>query len=125
MLVAARIFFGLFFFGSAMLKVFAAETELSMMREVGFTAPVPLYVAAAVVQMVAGGALLANRFVPWAALALAGYVALINVFMHAFWMLEGAAWLIQFQLFSKNLGIMAGLVALAGATLDRDANRHA
>ncbi len=114
MLTTARLFFGLFFLGSAMLKVYAAEAELGMMVAAGFAAPLPLYIAAALAQTVLGAALLAGIAVREACLGLIAYVAVINWFMHPFWVFEGAAWGIQFQLFSKNVGIMAGLLAVAG-----------
>ncbi len=112
----ARIAFGLFFLGSAVLKIFAAEVEMGIMREAGFANPLPFYVAAATAQALGGGALVIGRFVRPAAIGLIAYVAVINYFMHPFWMLAGEDWSIQFQLFTKNLGIMAGLLAVAGAS---------
>ncbi len=124
MLTAARLFFGLFFVGSAGLKVVAASTELEMMRVAGFDNPLPFYIVAATAQAILGSALLAGFAVREACLGLIAYVAVINWFMHPFWVFEGEAASIQFQLFSKNVGIMAGLFAVAGgwnkwATLPR------
>lgn len=116
MLIVARIAFGLFFLGSAVLKIYAASYEMDMMRAAGFANPLALYVTAAVAQAIAGLALLSGRMVVWACLGLIAYVAVVNYFLHAFWLLEGEAASIQFQLFTKNLGIMAGLLAIAGAS---------
>lgn len=120
---AARIAFGVFFLGSSVLKIFAADYELDMMRSVGFADPFPLYAVAALSQALGGAALIANRLVRPAAIGLIVYVAIVNYAMHAFWMLEGEAWSIQFQLFTKNLGIMAGLAAVAGNAGTRSATR--
>lgn len=115
MLTVARIAFGAFFLGSAALKVAATDTLVGMMREVGFSGPEPLVYLAAAAQAIGGAALIANVAVREAALGLIAYVAIINLFMHAFWLLDGEAASLQFQLFSKNVGIMAGLLAVAGA----------
>lgn len=115
MLASARVAFGFFFAGSAVLKYFASDYELQMMRSAGFSNPLPLYVIAATAQLVLGAALIANRLARPAALGLVLYVAVISFYLHPFWTLTGEAWSIQFQLFTKNLGIMAGLLAVAGA----------
>ena len=69
---------------------------------------------AAFAQLLGGGALLLGYNVREACLGLIAYVAVVNWFLHPFWALEGEAASIQFQLFSKNVGIMTGLLAIAG-----------
>jgi putative oxidoreductase len=115
MLSLARWAFGLFFVGSAILKYIAADVELAMLVDAGFAEPLPWLIFAASAQLAGGMALLINRLVRLAALGLFAYVGLVNFFLHPFWVLTGEAWSIQFQLFTKNLGIMAGLLAIAGA----------
>lgn len=87
---------------------------VGMLSDAGFTAPLPFVYLAMVSQLAGGGALIIGRFVRPAAFGLIAYVAVINWFLHPFWVLEGEAASIQFQLFTKNLGIMAGLLAVAG-----------
>ena len=110
----ARWLFGLFFLGSAILKVAETEALADMLRAVGFLAPEPMVYLAAFAQAIGGGALLLGYNVREAAIGLILYVAVVNFFLHAFWTLEGEAASIQFQLFSKNVGIMTGLLAIAG-----------
>ena len=110
----ARWLFGLFFLGSAILKIVETETLADMLRAVGFLAAEPMVYLAAFAQAVGGGALLFGYNVREACLGLIAYVAVVNFYLHAFWALEGEAASIQFQLFSKNVGIMAGLLAIAG-----------
>ena len=110
----ARWLFGLFFLGSALLKIVETEALAGMLRAVGFLAPEPMIYLAAFAQAVGGGALLLGYNVREAAIGLILYVAVVNFFLHAFWTLEGEAASIQFQLFSKNVGIMTGLLAIAG-----------
>jgi putative oxidoreductase len=101
------------------LKIGATETMVAMLSNAGFEKPLPLVYIAAAAQMAAGAALLSGRLVQPAAFGLIAYVAVVNFYMHPFWMLHGEAASIQFQLFTKNLGIMAGLLAVAGAHRDR------
>ena len=110
----ARILFGIFFLGSAILKIVETETLAGMLSAVGFLAPEPLVYIAAFAQALAGGALILGYNVREACLGLILYVAVVNFFLHAFWNFEGETASIQFQLFSKNVGIMTGLLAIAG-----------
>lgn len=90
-----------------------------MLSGAGFERPLPFVYFASVAQMAAGVALIAGRLVQPAAFGLIAYVAVVNWYLHPFWVLEGEAASIQFQLFTKNLGIMAGLLAVAGAQHDK------
>ncbi|MFN3765159.1 MAG: DoxX family protein [Aliihoeflea sp.] len=111
----ARIAFGLFFAGSALLKLGATDTMVTMLSGAGFERPLPFVYLASVAQMAAGAALVSGRLVRPAAFGLIAYVAVVNWYLHPYWVLDGEAASIQFQLFTKNLGIMAGLLAVAGA----------
>lgn len=115
MLAVARVVFGVFFAGSAVLKFLATGTMAEMLGAAGFAHPLPWIWFAAASQLAGGLALIANRLVRWAAIGLIVYVTLVNVILHGFWNLTGEAASIQFQLFSKNLGIIAGLLAVGGA----------
>ncbi|MDP2120455.1 MAG: DoxX family protein [Hoeflea sp.] len=115
MLAVARLAFGVFFVGSAVLKLMATGPMVEMLSAAGFAAPLRWVWVAAGFQLAGGLALIANRLVRWASLGLIAYVALVNGVLHGFWILDGEAASIQFQLFSKNLGIIAGLLAIGGA----------
>ena len=49
----------------------------------------------------------------WAALGMAIFVAVITPLFHNFWAMPEAQQMLQKQAFSKNVGIVAGLLALA------------
>ncbi len=100
------------------MKLGATDTMVAMLSGAGFERPLPFVYFASAAQMAAGLALIAGRFVRRAAFGLIAYVAVVNWFLHPFWVLEGEAASIQFQLFTKNLGIIAGLLAVAGAHHD-------
>lgn len=110
----ARWFLGAFFLGSALLKLARTDVMVELLQGAGFLAPEPLVYIAAFAQAIGGGALLLGYNVREASLGLIAYVAVVNWVLHPFWGLEGQAAAIQFQLFTKNLGIMAGLLAVAG-----------
>lgn len=88
---------------------------VEMLAGAGFGRPLPFVYLASAAQMAAGIALVSGRLVRPAAYGLIAYVAVVNWYLHPFWVLEGEAASVQFQLFTKNLGIMAGLLAVAGA----------
>ena len=115
MMTFARLAFGAFFLGSAVLKMWKMDALLAMLAAAGFAQPLGWLLFAASCQAVAAIALLSGVAVREAALGLVAYVACINIFMHPFWAFQGEAAAIQFQLFTKNLGIMAGLLAVASA----------
>lgn len=120
LIAIARIAFGVFFVGSAVLKMAATGYMAGMLSRAGFGQPAPLVYAAMALQTAGGGALIIGRLVVPAAFGLIAYVAVVNWYLHPFWVLQGEEAAIQFQLFSKNAGIMAGLLAIAGAAaLDR------
>ena len=119
LLAIARIAFGVFFVGSAILKVAETDYMVGMLAEAGFSAPLPFVYIAMAAQIAGGGALILGRLVVPAAFGLIAYVAIVNWYLHPFWVLGGEDAAIQFQLSTKNLGIMAGLLSVAGADASR------
>lgn len=115
-LTMARVAFGVFFLGSAILKLWKTDVMTALLVGAEFTTPLPLIYLAAACQAAAGSALIAGILVREAAIGLIAYVAVVNYYLHAFWQLNGEAASIQFQLFSKNVGIMTGLLAIAGTS---------
>ena len=55
-----------------------------------------------------------DRFVRFSALGLVAYILVINVLLHDFWNFTGVQGGHELQNFIKNLGILAGLLVLAG-----------
>lgn len=80
--------------------------------------PMPeiLLVIATIAQTAGSLSLLLDRFVRFSALGLVAYIIVINVMMHDFWNLSGLVFAHELQNFIKNLGILAGLLILAGIT---------
>lgn len=116
LLAVARVAFGIFFLGSAILKMAALDYMTGMLADAEFRTPLPFVLVAMIAQIAGGGALIVGRMVVPAAFGLIAYVAVVNYYLHPFWVLGGEEAAMQFQLFTKNLGIMAGLLAIAGTS---------
>lgn len=115
LLLIGRGLLGLYFIGPGLQKVFAWDAMSAYMaaHDVPF---IPVLLALTTVIQVGGGAcLLIGYRAQWMAFILAGLTLVINFYMHDFWNLEeGLQRMHETQNFVKNLGIMAGLLCLAG-----------
>ena len=110
-----RVLLGFYFFGPGLLKVFDPGFYEGYMATHGVPFVTPLLWLTVVIQVV-GGLLLMIGYRPRPiAFLLAGLTLVINVFMHDFWnSYEGLVPEHEQQNFVKNLGIMAGLLYIAG-----------
>ena len=59
------------------------------------------------------------RLLFWAAVALAGFSVLTNLYFHRFWALDGQIAQLELSLFFKNLAIAGGMLMVAGAVMTR------
>ena len=111
-----RWLLALYFFVPGVMKVFSFGATSAYMAQHGVPL-VPVLLAVTIVLQVGGSVLLAIGWrTPWVALALALLVLVISLFMHDFWnVYEGGNQGHEMQNFIKNLGIMAGLLVLAGS----------
>lgn len=114
MITTGRILVGLYFLLPGILKFVAFPMHVSLMTGHGITYAAPLLVVAGVVQVAGALLLMANRFVRFVALGFVAYILVINVMLHDFWNFTGAEAAHETQNFIKNLGILAGLLVLAG-----------
>ncbi len=92
----------------------------------GLPMPEVLAVAAIVVEIGAGIALLIGWQTRWAALALALFTLMAALFFHNFWGVPADQVMTQKLMFTKNLGIAGGLLAIAalgGGALGLDGRR--
>ncbi|MEO9970357.1 MAG: DoxX family protein, partial [Hyphomonadaceae bacterium] len=77
----------------------------------------PLVAFSAVVNIVGGLFLATNRHVRLTSFGFVLYIVLVNALLHDFWNFPD-----EMQNFIKNLGILAGLLVLAGASPSRPLN---
>jgi len=110
-----RVLLGLYFVVPGIMKILGWSGTVGYMQQHGVPF-VPVLLALTIVLQVGGGAMLALGIrTHLVAFVLAGLTLAINVFMHDFWnTYEGVDTPHEMQNFIKNLGIMAGLLYIAG-----------
>jgi putative oxidoreductase len=113
---AGRWLIALYFFVPGIMKFLAMPMHVGLMTFHKVPFPLTLLIVAGVVQVIGAVLLFANRFVRFTALGFVIYTLLINFLLHDFWNFEGLVAGHEMQNFIKNLGIVAGLLVLAGAS---------
>ncbi len=115
MLITGRALLGLYFIVPGLAKIFQFTAMSEYMSLHGVPAIPVLLVLTIVVQVGAGASLTIGYRTQMMAFLLAGLTLMINLFMHDFWnVYEGTDQAHETQNFIKNLGIMAGLLFVAG-----------
>lgn len=114
MITTGRVLLALYFLLPGLMKFAAFPAHVSMMTGHGISNAAPLLAIAGVAQVAGALLLMANRFVRFNALGFVAYILVINVMLHDFWNFSGVQGAHETQNFIKNLGILAGLLVLAG-----------
>lgn len=114
-LLTGRILMGLYFILPAIMKI----TDFDGTRAYMIAHNVPLVslllIVTIFIQLAGGIALIVGYKAKLTAFVLAGLVLVISIFMHNFWDYpEGMELAHETQNFFKNMGIMAGLLVIAG-----------
>lgn len=114
--LAGRIILGLYFLlPGALLKIINPQGTADYMASHGMVL-IPLFLGLTIlIQLAGGAAILVGYKTQIAAFLLAGLTLMISLVMHNFWTLDdGLVRSHETQNFVKNMGIMAGLLAIAG-----------
>lgn len=114
LVTAGRWLIALYFLIPGIMKFMAFPMHIGLMTLHKVPFPAQLLVVAGIAQIIGAFLLVSNRFVRFAALGLGLYVILINFYLHDFWNFTGLVASHELQNFIKNLGILAGLLVLAG-----------
>ena len=114
MITTGRVLLALYFLLPGILKFVAVPMNISLMSAHGIANPAPLLFVAGVAQVAGALMLMTGRFVRFNALGFVAYILVINVLLHDFWNFSGVVGAHELQNFIKNLGILAGLLVLAG-----------
>jgi putative oxidoreductase len=114
LITTGRFLLALYFLLPGILKFVALPAHVTMMEGHGIINALPLLVIAGSAQVIGALLLMANRFVRFNALGFVIYIIVINILMHDFWHFTGTQAAHETQNFIKNLGILAGLLVLAG-----------
>ena len=116
----SRVMLALYFFLPGVSKFIFWDMHITLMETHNMTM-VPLFLAITGATQVIGSIfLLLNKWVVAWALTFAVMIILINLNLHDFWNIyEGVDARHETQNFVKNLGILAGLLALAAVSMER------
>ncbi|WP_379548126.1 DoxX family protein [Qipengyuania sp. DSG2-2] len=114
-----RVLLGLYFLVPGLSKVAGSADTLAYMQGHGIPFAEPLLWFSAVVNIIGGLFLILGRHVKFVAYGFVVYILLVNVLLHDFWTMEGDIVARETQNFVKNLGILAGLLVLAGSSAAR------
>ena len=114
-LLFGRLLMGIYFILPAISKIKDFEGTSAYMQQHNVPMISTLLVVTILIQLAAGAALIVGFRAKYAAFLLAGLTLVISIFMHNFWVMEeGLARAHELQNFFKNMGIMAGLLIVAG-----------
>jgi len=119
MITAGRWLLALYFLVPGIMKFMAWDMSIKLMTDHGIPSPAPLLVIAGAANIIGALLLFTNRFVRLTALGFVVYILIINATLHNFWTLDGVEAGHELQNFIKNLGILAGLLVLAGISPKR------
>ena len=108
-IVIGRLLLALYFLMPGIMKFAAWEDTLALMTLHNVPFEGPLVAFSAIVNIVGGLLLATNRHVRLTSFGFVLYIILVNALLHDFWNFPD-----ELQNFIKNLGILAGLLVLAG-----------
>lgn len=114
-ITVGRVLLGLYFLLPGLMKAAGPAQTIAYMEANGVVLFTPaLMWFATAVNIVGGLMLIFGRHVRYVAYGFVVYILLVNFTLHDFWTMEETRVQHETQNFVKNLGIMAGLLVLAG-----------
>ena len=116
LLFIGRSILGLYFIVPGIMKIAFWDAHIELMNKHHMILVPYLLVLAAIIEMALGGMLILNYKTVYSALCLVGLVILINFNLHDFWNATGVEKAHELQNFIKNIGIIGGLLVMAGQT---------
>lgn len=114
LITSGRVLLALYFLLPGVMKFVSWDMHIALMANHNMVMIPQLLAMAAVFEISAAIALIFNRYTFIVSLSLAVLVLIINVNLHDFWNYTGIEGAHEMQNFVKNLGILAGLLVLAG-----------
>ncbi|OAO03289.1 DoxX family protein [Parasphingorhabdus sp.] len=119
-----RILLGLYFLIPGLMKIAEPANMIAYMQGHDIAFAPQLMWFAAIVNVVGGLLLISGRHVKLVAYGFVAYILVVNFLLHDFWNMEGPDVPHETQNFIKNLGILAGLLVLAGSSAARSLSPH-
>lgn len=109
----SRLLLAALFLPAGIGKITGFEGTVGYIASVGLPMAIAGAVAAIVVEVLGGLALLVGFGTRWAALVLALFTLTASFFFHNYWAVPAEQQFMQQLLFMKNVGVTGGLLALA------------
>jgi len=109
-----RVLLGLYFFLSGIMKLQDSSDAATLMLDRDIPYSEILLPVAIGVEIIAGLALMLGFRVRFATLALIVFTVASNMFIHNFWALPSIDYATEFQLFTRNVAVIAGLLFVFG-----------
>jgi putative oxidoreductase len=109
----ARLLMAALFLPAGIAKLTGFEGTVGYITSVGLPAPTLAALAALVLEIVGGAALIVGLGTRFAALALALFTLVASFIFHAYWSVPADQVFVTQLLFFKNIAVAGGLMALA------------
>ena len=119
LITCGRLLLALYFLVPGIMKFMQWDASVAYMETHNISFAGPLLLIAALANVLGALLLITNRYVRLTSLGFVLYNIIINLQLHAFWNVDPANQMHETQNFIKNLGILAGLLILAGASAKR------
>lgn len=119
LITSGRLLLALYFLVPGVMKFMQWDASVAYMETHNIPYAGHLLLIAALANVLGALLLITNRYVRLTSLGFVLYIIVINLQLHAFWNVEAANQMHETQNFIKNLGILAGLLVLAGASVKR------
>lgn len=114
-----RLLLALLFLMAGIRKFTETERMVAYMQSHDIAFAPQLLVVAGLANLIGAAALMSGRYVKLAAYGFVVYLLLVNFMLHDFWTMPEARVAHETQNFVKNLGILAGLLTIAGYATSR------
>ncbi len=124
LVTVGRVLLALYFLLPGIMKFVSWDMHIALMEAHGMIMIPQLLAAAAIFEITAAIALLMNRYTALVSILLTLLVVVINVSLHDFWNFTGIEAAHEMQNFIKNLGILAGLLVLAGHSGEKSKDKN-
>ena len=111
--LAGRLLVAFLFLPAGISKIFGFAGTVGYIAAMGLPAPTLAAIAAIVIEVVGGAALVLGFYTRFAAIALAVFTLIASVVFHAFWAVPAEQAFVTQLLFTKNIAVIGGLLVVA------------
>jgi putative oxidoreductase len=111
--LAGRLLMAFLFLPAGISKIFGFAGTVGYIGAMGLPAPTLAAIAAILIEVVGGAALVLGFYTRFAAIALAVFTLIASVVFHAFWAMPADQAFMTQLLFFKNIAVIGGLLMMA------------